>query len=656
MLTSNENTKSPFEYGAFDFELPNLDCLGADFNVTDLLLIHDTQYIGEKERFFFLENYFRATSNRLRRSMATHTTVLVQQSQASTYNHPCGDLLDGGRRQDFLDIGVPLYTASIEGDLKAAKVILKGHGYLVRYSITERKETPLHVAAAGHSIKFVRYLVNMMSMVDLELQNEDGNTAFCIAAISGNVGMAKIMFEKNQTLPIFRGSENKMPLYLAAFHGNRDMVAFLYDQLSDKIGWTNDDMDGVLLKCIQADIFDVAQRILKENVELPQDKHASDVLQVLAQKRGSFYENRRFYFYMRFTSLAFLLVNNRNATPFLRLLWKRIMKRPKDVIDEILRGPMIEKDEMKIYPSRILFIAAKMNNTQFLVELIREYPDLIWKINDDGQTIFHISVSYRHRRVYRLLYEIGSMKNLITPITDQQGNNILHFAAMMPQKNGYEDWLTTPFQMFSEYLWYKEVKSILPPPYREVKNEAGQTPQELFIESHKDLVSEGMKSINDTINISMVVAALVCAIGFAVAYSIPGGFDEKDGSPVFIDDSYFMDFVLLDAISFLLSTTSVIFFLSIILSHRHRNMESLLRRWVTGQLLLLTSIFFLVVAFILSFFILYVNRGEKLTIYVFAYLIIASYVSVCLSLVINWGKAAYPNMSRLKQHVLYQKI
>ncbi|KAI3683992.1 hypothetical protein L1987_84511 [Smallanthus sonchifolius] len=199
-----------------------------------------------------------------------------------------------GRRQDFLDISVSLYTASIEGDLKAAKVILKGHGDLVRYSITERKETPLHVAAAGHSIKFVRYLVNMMSMVDLEHQNEDGNTTFCIAAISGNVGMAKVMFEKNQTLLIIRGSENKMPLYLSAFHGNQDMVTFLYNQLSDKIGWTNDDIDRVLLKCIQADIFgikyililfifmkfllnrmivkhfvDVAQRILKENVELP---------------------------------------------------------------------------------------------------------------------------------------------------------------------------------------------------------------------------------------------------------------------------------------------------------------------------------------------------------------------------------------------------
>ncbi|KAL7583563.1 hypothetical protein Lser_V15G42702 [Lactuca serriola] len=37
MLTSDENTGSPSEDDAFDFDLPNLDCLGVDFNLTELL-------------------------------------------------------------------------------------------------------------------------------------------------------------------------------------------------------------------------------------------------------------------------------------------------------------------------------------------------------------------------------------------------------------------------------------------------------------------------------------------------------------------------------------------------------------------------------------------------------------------------------------------
>ncbi|KAL4557948.1 hypothetical protein LXL04_036143 [Taraxacum kok-saghyz] len=37
MLTSDENTGSPSEDDAFDFDLPSLDCLGVDFNLTELL-------------------------------------------------------------------------------------------------------------------------------------------------------------------------------------------------------------------------------------------------------------------------------------------------------------------------------------------------------------------------------------------------------------------------------------------------------------------------------------------------------------------------------------------------------------------------------------------------------------------------------------------
>ncbi|GKB82857.1 hypothetical protein Tco_0949752 [Tanacetum coccineum] len=38
----------------------------------------------------------------------------------------------------------------------------------------------------------------------------------------------------------------------------------------------------------------------------------------------------------------------------------------------------------KTYSSRVMFIAAEVGNTNFLLELIRESPDLIWKVNDNG--------------------------------------------------------------------------------------------------------------------------------------------------------------------------------------------------------------------------------------------------------------------------------
>ncbi|KAM0053268.1 putative ankyrin repeat-containing domain, PGG domain, ankyrin repeat-containing domain superfamily [Helianthus debilis subsp. tardiflorus] len=469
----------------------------------------------------------------------------------------------------------------------------------------------------GHSTKLVRYLVSMMSTQDLELQNEDGNTAFCIAAISGNIGMVKIMFEKNRALPLICGSDNMMPLYLAAFHGRDEVVRFLYKTSNRKNNdvWTNDNMDEILLKCIHAGINDVALRILEDNEQLPQDKHGWDVLQVLAGTPEAFHENTSWITtspikaLLELTRLVIrLALVETDATLLLRLILKRIMKRPKNVIDEIIRGPVIKENNMETYPSQILFIAAKMNNKFFLVELIREYPDLVWNRNDDGQTIFHIAVSCRHQSIFSILNEIGSMKDLITPITDNQGNNILHLAGKNPEQNALGRGLVAPpFQIHNEIVWYKEVADTVPPPCRKVKNAQGQTPPELFIENHTDLASKGAKWIHETINISMVVAVLVCTIGFSVAYTVPGGFDQNNGFPMFLQDKYFLVFIVADAISFILSTSSILMFLSIILSHRHGNMELLLSKWMAGKLALFISIVAIAIVFGISSFILYRN-------------------------------------------------
>ncbi|PWA84040.1 ankyrin repeat-containing domain, PGG domain protein [Artemisia annua] len=41
--------------------------------------------------------------------------------------------------------------------------------------------------------------------------------------------------------------------------------------------------------------------------------------------------------------------------------------------------------------------APEMGNTKFIVELILKYPDLIWKQNDDGLSLFHVAVAHRHQ-------------------------------------------------------------------------------------------------------------------------------------------------------------------------------------------------------------------------------------------------------------------
>ncbi|GJW45061.1 ankyrin repeat-containing domain, PGG domain protein, partial [Tanacetum coccineum] len=78
------------------------------------------------------------------------------------------------------------------------------------------------------------------------------------------------------------------------------------------------------------------------------------------------------------------------------------------------------------YSNRVVFLAANKGNTKFLVELIRGYPDLIWKVNDNNLSIFHSAVKHRREDIYNLLYEIGAMKDMMTPLKDKNENNMLH--------------------------------------------------------------------------------------------------------------------------------------------------------------------------------------------------------------------------------------
>ncbi|KAI7752397.1 hypothetical protein M8C21_011150, partial [Ambrosia artemisiifolia] len=340
----------------------------------------------------------------------------------------------------------PLYRAAVTGDLEAARSIIARQGALVRY-INENMETPLHVAVTSNSTWFVGYLVNMMNPEDLELRNKEGNTAFSLAAIAGNVGMAKIMVEKNPRLPTIPDHDDKMPLYLAAFHGKHDMVTYLYDQNRRMTGdgcWTNDRKDEILLKCIEADFFDVGLRMLNDHPELPQDNNLGDVLQTLAQKPEAFHCRS-------IQSSVKETVESYGIWCVFFFFINLLMEKPKNTIDDILKGHSL----CGTYPYHVVFVATRMNNSNFLAELIREYPDVILMNNDDGQSIFHISVSHRYHDIFNLIYEIGTMKNIIATMKDQQGNNILHLAGMNPEKNPYGDFLAAPYKLQRELLWYK---------------------------------------------------------------------------------------------------------------------------------------------------------------------------------------------------------
>ncbi|PWA68467.1 ankyrin repeat-containing domain, PGG domain protein [Artemisia annua] len=333
------------------------------------------------------------------------------------------------------------------------------------------------------------------------------------------------------------------------------------------------------------------------------------------------------------------------ALQLLKIIWNDIAKRPKKEIDDIMRGQREQINGRMAYPSRILFVAAELGNTKFVVELIRQYPDLIWKVNDNNQSIFHIAVKHRHEGIYNLLYEIGSMKDLVTPIKDNDGNNMLHLAAKSTQKKRLEDVSGAALKMQRELLWFKEVESIMPPTYRLKKNKDGLTPRELFTEEHQHLMIKGEEWMKSTASQCMVVATLIATIVFAAAFTVPGGYNQNNGIPMFNQKLTFVVFVVADAISLFLSSASILTFLSILTSrYAERDfVRSLPMKLMLGLSTLFLSITTMMITFGVSFFILYHNEMKwiPISIGVFAIMPVVLYVVLQYHLLIDVIRATY---------------
>lgn len=123
---------------------------------------------------------------------------------------------------------------------------------------------------------------------------------------------------------------------------------------------------------------------------------------------------------------------------------------------------VIKKDENEIsdligYPSRILFVAAEMGNVDFLITLILSYPDVIWKVDEKNRSIFHIAIKCRHEEIFKLIHEIGAIKDLIASYKDTERNNMLHLAAKIAPPDRLNCVSGAALQMQRELLWFEVI-------------------------------------------------------------------------------------------------------------------------------------------------------------------------------------------------------
>ncbi|RDX99763.1 Ankyrin repeat-containing protein, partial [Mucuna pruriens] len=519
----------------------------------------------------------------LDREMADSITVQEQLQRVASAQFRRPYFYQGSpqeARRRYLTQCVPLHKAALKGDWKEAKKILEQDRTLLTSSITKGWATVLHIAVGANRVHFVEELVKLMQHDELQLQDLKGNTAFCFAAAVGNVQIAEMMVQKNISLPITRGGEGYTPLHLAAMQGRSEMAWYLFPkttQTFEEVDWNR-----LFFICIDSGLYDLALEMLnhKDTLAYARRDDNKTGFHVLARTPGCGCQSKK-------------------DTPILKLT-KKIWDILLSLDDQLMMETITE-------PTQVIFIAAEVGNFEFLSVILSTYPDMIWELDTMGRSIIHVAVLHRHASIFNLIHEIGPIKESLLTFMDNQENNLLHCAAKLAPPDRLNIVSGAALQMMLELSWFEEVKKLMLPSFIEKTNSNGIIPRQLFTMEHGELLEKGESWMNRTAESCMVVSTLITTGVFTAAFSVPGGNNDQGGSPNYLDKPAFLVFTLSDSIALISSSTSILIFLSILISRYAEEdfLKSLLSKLILGLLALFVSIISMMVAFSSAFFITY---------------------------------------------------
>nr|XP_017220539.1 PREDICTED: ankyrin repeat-containing protein At5g02620-like isoform X2 [Daucus carota subsp. sativus] len=534
-------------------------------------------------------------------------------------------------RQKYLYQYQPLYRAILKNDWTAAEEVIDKYPSVLRDYISEGKETALHIAALSKDVNFVKKIVEKMDAQDMEIQNGQGNTALCFAAVDGNVRIAELMIAKNSRLPNLHGPQGVKPIDMAASLGQKEMVKYLHP-LSTVVNWSIDEKATLLTTCIASGLYgeyhnfifiwpsieklqywysiyqkscfvflksDAAFRMVHNDSTLAaaKDGNGLTALHVLARLSSSFNGVHQEGLWRRIIKSSYLRVKEENEEQSQQVYAHKLVYF---ILDHILLNEDCEISSLVEDVPTLLFEAAEVGNTEFVIALIDYYPDLIWQENYRNQSIFHIAISHRHQKIFNLIHEIGSIGSLLATRKDKiDGNNMLHLAATLAPQEKLNKVSGAALQMQRDLLWYMEVQSIVGPSYRVMKNKDAQTPHDIFKETHKGLMKDGEKWMKSTSSSCLVVATLIATVVFTAAFTVPGGVDTSVGVPVLLDEPFFKVFAISEGIGMFASSTSILMLLSILTSRYQE--KDFLHSLPLMLMLAITTLFLSIAAMIIAF-------------------------------------------------------
>ncbi|KAI5578297.1 hypothetical protein BDE02_08G019400 [Populus trichocarpa] len=537
-----------------------------------------------------------------------------------------------------------LYKYAHNGDWDAIKTYLRRYPNARKAMIKPYGGTALHVAAFSGHLRVVEELVKLMSVEELEIQDNQGNTGLSSAAFVGKRKMAECLVRKNKHLVTFVNAQKKIPLVQACISNCKDMALYLYSVTPfEFLCQGNGHHGSYFLQCaIGAQMLDIVFDFLHRFPHMAtktDDVLKSNALIRLSTSPQIFPSASQPAFWQQFICsciwskpivatndtvriyvpaqrlresknivlqvLSQLRVFAKNLFTFLGIKQMYDLKKIHIYSDKILRcmcehiSSLDYEEQLKASVHPAFHSAVKNGTLEFIMEMIKACPHVMICTDDNSRTLFMSSIANRQEKVVSLFYGLEATRSGFVSLIDSSGNTMLHLAAKLSPPSQLSRISGAALQMQRELQWYKEVESIINPTDKDFANVKGQIARELFTSDHEDLLAKGEEWMKATATSCTVVGALIITIMFTAAFTVPGGYVQESGYPIFKDKESFTVFIVSDAISLFSSSTSVLMFLGILTSRYAE--EDFHKSLPTKLIIGLSTLFFSIATMMVTF-------------------------------------------------------
>ena len=101
--------------------------------------------------------------------------------------------------------------------------------------------------------------------------------------------------------------------------------------------------------------------------------------------------------------------------------------------------------------------AIKEGIFEFVFDIVKADPDLVWSHDENSTSIFSVAVQYRHAKIFSLIYGLDA-KPVAAGVADFfYGNNLLHMAGTLAPSTSLNDIPGAALQMQRELQWFKVI-------------------------------------------------------------------------------------------------------------------------------------------------------------------------------------------------------